>query len=478
MPRPKAGESKSDYISRFMGSSEAQSDFPDEKQRLAVAYSMWGEKKNAAGQLVWPKAYTTNFIEPGVVAYEDLGPCKVCGDRFSCGKNAAGADLCQPEGATVLLKQDAIAKFVKSLVGKPLTIDHQEVSPSTLVDGDAEGIVTKVWQDPQTGWWNADYLAWTPEAQEHSDDPRWSVSCAYDPKETLDEASEWHSVPYASEILDGEMTHLALVTNPRYEGARIWPSLQNRKALANSKSRKGGSMFENLKWWKKEGSRKNAMPVNPEDKADLGNGKEASFKELMAALEAPKPAYNDGDMFETPHGEKSFKELKENFLKKNAAGGEAAAPAGKALDPKAGAEGKEAGHAEHREGKENAAEMKCVKCGYMSKDAKGEPEKLPDLKNDSQAEEAAKKLDAETKEKEALERQQAKDAEDKAAKERADKEQKEALENAKKAKEEAGRKSFEELRNARQEGAGEGRIRPVDMGERLKEGARKYGRSA
>lgn len=47
MPNPRPGEDKQAYVARFMASSEAQKDFPDEKQRAAVAYSMWGEKKNA-----------------------------------------------------------------------------------------------------------------------------------------------------------------------------------------------------------------------------------------------------------------------------------------------------------------------------------------------------------------------------------------------------------------------------------------------
>ena len=40
MPYPTAGEDTGHYVSRFMGSSEAQSSFPDQKQRAAVAYSI------------------------------------------------------------------------------------------------------------------------------------------------------------------------------------------------------------------------------------------------------------------------------------------------------------------------------------------------------------------------------------------------------------------------------------------------------
>ena len=45
MPEPRKGEKKSDYINRFMGSAEAKRDFPDPKQRVAVAHSMHKRKK-------------------------------------------------------------------------------------------------------------------------------------------------------------------------------------------------------------------------------------------------------------------------------------------------------------------------------------------------------------------------------------------------------------------------------------------------
>ena len=44
MPNPKKGETKEEYISRFMNSEEAKNSFPDEKQRLAVAYSKWAKE--------------------------------------------------------------------------------------------------------------------------------------------------------------------------------------------------------------------------------------------------------------------------------------------------------------------------------------------------------------------------------------------------------------------------------------------------
>jgi hypothetical protein len=45
MPIPKKGEKKSEFVSRYMGSKEAQKSFPDQKQRVAVAYSEFDRKK-------------------------------------------------------------------------------------------------------------------------------------------------------------------------------------------------------------------------------------------------------------------------------------------------------------------------------------------------------------------------------------------------------------------------------------------------
>jgi len=47
MPYPTEKEDRNDYIKRFMESEEAKKDYPDEKQRVAVAYSLWREHSKA-----------------------------------------------------------------------------------------------------------------------------------------------------------------------------------------------------------------------------------------------------------------------------------------------------------------------------------------------------------------------------------------------------------------------------------------------
>jgi hypothetical protein len=45
VPEPSKGEKLSDFIGKYMGSKKANKDFPDQKQRAAVAYSTYREAK-------------------------------------------------------------------------------------------------------------------------------------------------------------------------------------------------------------------------------------------------------------------------------------------------------------------------------------------------------------------------------------------------------------------------------------------------
>jgi len=483
MPYPHKGESKKAYIARFMESGEAKSDFPDEKQRLAVAYSMF-EKRNASGtETPWPKMYEANFIEPGVVFYQDLGPCKVCGNAMTCA-------VCDTEGETVLVKQEALAKMAKSFLGKPVVdLIHKDVTPSFVADGEADGIVTDVWFDDKTGWWKCKYLVWNPETQEHCESPAYSVSCAYEPTNVGGEGT-YHNLDYQEEILDGMYTHLAVVTNPRYEGARI--------QIVNSK---GGRM--SWKFWEK-GARKNAADLDPLKESVDVDGKQVPLQHLYDALgeeeEAKKPKLNDDTVMETKHGEKTLKELKQayrNKLAKNAALEE---------EKRKNADPEKMSHDELRQAYKDLLEEK------KNAEAKKEPiveEKLPDMrdeKHNDQAEEAAKKLDAGAKEEAPLKLEQEGDlearhkqfgekGEDAAKREAAALDKKNSEDNFDEAeatakknaddekkleeKRNAGKKSFAALRNAVHERMTDP-VTPsvVSIDDRLARGKAKYGKTA
>lgn len=50
MPKPKPGEKESDFVSRFMGDAEMIKDYPDQKQRAAIAYDVYDRAKKKRRQ--------------------------------------------------------------------------------------------------------------------------------------------------------------------------------------------------------------------------------------------------------------------------------------------------------------------------------------------------------------------------------------------------------------------------------------------
>lgn len=44
MPYPRKGDKKSEFIERFMSSTEARRDYPNRSQRYAVANSIWNRR--------------------------------------------------------------------------------------------------------------------------------------------------------------------------------------------------------------------------------------------------------------------------------------------------------------------------------------------------------------------------------------------------------------------------------------------------
>lgn len=52
IPGPKKSEKQSDFVSRCMGDNTMNKEFPDQKQRAAVCYSQWTEKKAKANLII------------------------------------------------------------------------------------------------------------------------------------------------------------------------------------------------------------------------------------------------------------------------------------------------------------------------------------------------------------------------------------------------------------------------------------------
>lgn len=120
------------------------------------------------------------------------------------------------------LSQDSLDDFAYSLKGCPVIIGHQDIEDRKDMEEKAVGYVSSVDRCEVSGDWFADFVIFDEKAInkiDNGDVP--FVSCAY--KADLSEEDLMiNNVKYKKRIIGGEMLHLALVKNPRYNGTEIW----------------------------------------------------------------------------------------------------------------------------------------------------------------------------------------------------------------------------------------------------------------
>ena len=130
----------------------------------------------------------------------------------------------------VLIKKESFDKFINTMVGVPVIINHKDINKDNAND-ERVGVVSDVWFDDKDGWYWCDGVIWDETAQNLITDKGWSVSCSYDVKLADDKGGTENNIPYDIEFLDGVFTHLAIVDNPRYERANI---VFNSKTIVNN----------------------------------------------------------------------------------------------------------------------------------------------------------------------------------------------------------------------------------------------------
>lgn len=230
----------------------------------------------------WPKRYRAEFIEPGIISYEDIDQGKV------------------------FVSRDALNRMLESYIGKPVVnFLHQDLTPEQaykLSDDDlesmADGVVYNVGKT-DSGWYFCDMIIWDEETQKNIDNRDFSVSCAY----TVDKvgpAGQYHGIEYEEEVADGTYTHMAIVDNPRYEEATITElpnSYQNStadslsKVLLNSKESNMGKIFKffNKKKENEEKEEKDEVINMAKDAfIETENGEQVPISELIAAYKSKK----------------------------------------------------------------------------------------------------------------------------------------------------------------------------------------------
>ena len=138
------------------------------------------------------RKFKSRFIQPGIAGYPG-------------------------QFGTALIRKESFDKFIYSLRGKSVIINHKDV----ITEEDKVGEVHDVWFNPDDGWYWCNGLIWDETAQNLITNKGWSVSCSYDVKLADDAGGTENNIPYDIEFLDGVFTHLAIVDNPRYERANI-----------------------------------------------------------------------------------------------------------------------------------------------------------------------------------------------------------------------------------------------------------------
>ena len=140
------------------------------------------------------RPFKARFLVPGLVKY-DYGVC--------------------------LLTKENADKFIQEFVGCPVVIDHQDVTDENVKDIGA-GDIFSVWFDDKDGYYWCNGIIRDKKALELINQG-YSVSCQYVITEYSDNTTGalHNGNPYDKVIENGRPEHLAIVKNPRYEGAII-----------------------------------------------------------------------------------------------------------------------------------------------------------------------------------------------------------------------------------------------------------------
>ena len=139
------------------------------------------------------RKFTSRFIESGIAHYKEFGD--------------------------VLITKETLDKFIKTMIGCPVIINHKDINDKN-VDKERVGVISNVWYNENDGWYYCDGIIWDKDAISLVKNQGWNVSCSYDFKSDF-ESKTHNGKKIDMEFTDGNFLHLALVEVPRYERANI-----------------------------------------------------------------------------------------------------------------------------------------------------------------------------------------------------------------------------------------------------------------
>lgn len=230
----------------------------------------------------WPKRYRSEFIEPGIISYEDI------------------------KAGKIYIGPEAIDKMASTFIGKPVINEaHRDMTPEQAfkignenLQSMADGVVYNVGKMPN-GWYFADMIIWDQETQKNIENG-YSVSCAY-VVDDVGPSGSYHGIDYNEEVVGGHFTHQAIVQHPRYERAKIYElsnevmnSLADKAEALYTKGENKMAIFKflNSKEVKNETIKDAPKPEEKENEMELENayimvdGQKIPLADAIAAYKA------------------------------------------------------------------------------------------------------------------------------------------------------------------------------------------------
>lgn len=199
------------------------------------------------------QTYRAKFISAGAVGYKD---------------------------GVYFLSQESLDEFAWTLKGCPVVIGHQDIEDHKQMEEKAVGYVSSVDKCEMSGDWYADFVIFDEKALKKLDNGEVPyVSCAY--KADLSEEDLMiNNVKYKKRIVGGEMLHLALVKNPRYNGTDVWKNSTSEYFVGEATlyNQKDNIMF---------GFKKTKVELDKDTLINTADG-DMTIEELVNALEEAK----------------------------------------------------------------------------------------------------------------------------------------------------------------------------------------------
>ena len=201
--------------------------------------------------------------------------------------------ICGYEKEKILVDADAMKNMNPSFAGKPVYVGHQKVDVAKIQQ-EADGYVTESFYNELDGWSWAKIIAVSDKAVD-AIAQGWAVSNAYVPSEFA-AGGQCHAVDFDRKIVNAIYTHLAIVPDPRYEGAKIFTPDEykayctSKKAqLDELKNSKGASkMFKRFF----KNTQQDVTAIDDDTMVELTNGKTVSMKEMVDAVTAAEEIKN------------------------------------------------------------------------------------------------------------------------------------------------------------------------------------------